>query len=405
MANDHLVQPPPILLQGNDNRKVDGSYRRLAAWLQKATAFRGARVGEARGPVQLHAVQQARGLAALAVVAYHLSITLSLPRYLGQELFVDFTRRGNLGVDFFFVLSGFIIAFVHGRDVGRPDRLRNYLMRRFVRLFPVYWVYVGIFCSLVAMGFGTAVVLPDTVGHWISTVFLIRLDNFEFPIAPAWTLVHELAFYLVFALFIIGRRVGMAAFPLWMLACLMVFEYPDEPGGSPWTTYFSPLNLNFLVGMLAFHGWTHGRPIVVKCAFAAGLTLLAAVYVLERGGMPYSLLQIAYAVAFGLMIAGAAALEAAGQWPSNARLLNLIGDASYSIYLTHLAFLGLLAKIMIRLSAHVPLPPELIYAVVFAGTVACGCLLHLFVERPLIEACRKRLADKPKPPLMTQKAG
>ncbi|WP_318011138.1 acyltransferase [Mesorhizobium sp. ES1-1] len=358
-----------------------------------------------RGQVQLQALQQGRGLAAMAVAAFHLSITLSLPRYLGQDVFVDFTRRGNLGVDFFFVLSGFIIAFAHSRDVGRPDRLGNYLVRRFIRLFPVYWVCLAVFCALVAMGVGTAVTLPDTVGHWISTVFLIRLDGFIFPIAPAWTLVHELAFYVVFALLIVEKRVGIAVFGLWMLACLLMHQYPDYDNFSAWTTYFSPLNLNFLVGMLAFYAWMHGKPIVVKLAFPIGLTLLATVYGLESRGISYNLLQIPYAVAFGMIITGAAALESAGQWPSNARLLNLIGDASYSIYLTHLAFLGLLAKIMIKLAGYVPLPPELVYAVVFAGTIACGCLLHLFVERPLIAACRKCLGGRPKPSFMTSKAG
>jgi peptidoglycan/LPS O-acetylase OafA/YrhL len=303
------------------------------------------------------------------------------------------------------VLSGFIIAFAHGRDIGRADRLRNYLARRFVRLFPFYWVCVAIFCSLVAVGFGTAAELPHTASQWFSTAFLIRFDDLAFPIAQAWTLVHELAFYLAFALFIVGGRVGIAVFALWMLACLIIFEYPSEPNVSPWATYFSPLNLNFFVGMLAFYVWTHGTPVIIKCAFAAGLALLAIVYVLERGGMPYSQLQIAYAVAFGLIIAGAAALESAGQWPSNAHLLNFIGDASYSIYLTHLAFLGLLAKGMIWLSGRVPLLPELIYAAVFVSTIACGCLLHLFVERPLIEACRKRVADESKPVLLARNVG
>jgi peptidoglycan/LPS O-acetylase OafA/YrhL len=79
-----------------------------------------------------------------------------------------------------------------------------------------------------------------------------------------------------------------------------------------------------------------------------------------------------------------------------ARLLNVIGDASYSIYLTHLAFLGLLAKITIRLSSYIGLPPELIYVIVFSGTVACGCILNKFVERPLIRACRTYLAGRPK---------
>jgi exopolysaccharide production protein ExoZ len=197
----------------------------------------------------------------------------------------------------------------------------------------------------------------------------------------------------------------MVVFALWMLACLLIREYPDYDDWTPWTTYFSPLNLNFLVGMLAFYSWIHGRPFLVKCAFPIGLAVLVAVYALESQGVSYSVLQLAYAAAFGMMIAGAAALESAGQWPSKARLLNLIGDASYSIYLTHLAFLGLLAKIMIRLSAHITLSPELIYITVFIGTVACGCILHLLVERPLIEMCRQHLAGKSRLPLAAQKAG
>lgn len=341
----------------------------------------------------------------MAVLAFHLTLTLSLPRYLGEKLFADFTQRGNLGVDFFFVLSGFIIAFAHGKDIGRPDRLRNYLTRRFIRLFPLYWLCVAIFGVLVAMGFGTTVTLPDTVVRWISTISLVRLDNLVFPIAPAWTLVHELAFYLVFAFLIVGRRFGLAVFAFWMLACLLLGEYPDYDHWTPWTTYLSPLNLNFLIGMLAFYAWAHGRPFLTKCAFPVGVALLVGVYLLDRGGTPYSQLQIAYAVAFGLIIAGAAALESEGQWPSRARLLNLIGDASYSIYLSHLAFLGLLAKIVIRLSAHMPLPAELIYFMVFIGTVACGCMLHLFIERPLIEVCRKQFAGKPRLPLATQRTG
>lgn len=358
---------------------------------------------------QLFSLQQGRGLAAMAVVAFHLTIMLALPRYLGHDLFADYTWRGNLGVDFFFVLSGFIIIFAHSGDIGRPERLRHYLTRRFVRLFPVYWLYVGLFCALVALGFGAASTLPDTPGGWFSTITLIRVERFGFPIAPAWTLVHELAFYLVFALLIVGRRLGMAVFGLWMAACLLLRPYSEYNEWTPWTTYLSPLNLNFLVGMLAFLIWTRGSSgrggRLVKGLFPAGLALLAALYALERGGTDYSRLQIAYAVSFGLVIAGAAALENAGQWPSRLPVLNLIGDASYSIYLTHIAFIGLLAKVVIKVSAYVPLSPEAIYLLVFAGTVACGCLLHLFVERPLIAACRKALSGRPRPALVVQKAG
>lgn len=59
-----------------------------------------------RSPKQLYSLQQGRGLAAMAVVLFHLSIMMGLPRYFGRPLFSDYTWRGNLGVDFFFVLSG-----------------------------------------------------------------------------------------------------------------------------------------------------------------------------------------------------------------------------------------------------------------------------------------------------------
>lgn len=85
------------------------------------------------------------------------------------------------------------------------------------------------------------------------------------------------------------------------------------------------------------------------------------------------------------------------------RLLNLIGDASYSIYLTHLAALGVIGRIVFKISDYVPAPPGAIYLLIFAGTVAGGCLAHLWVERPLIAAARKRMPGKQRS--ITQSAG
>ena len=58
-------------------------------------------------------IQLGRALVALAVAAFHLSITFSDPRYGGQAVLSEWTNRGNIGVDFFFVLSGFIILKAH----------------------------------------------------------------------------------------------------------------------------------------------------------------------------------------------------------------------------------------------------------------------------------------------------
>jgi exopolysaccharide production protein ExoZ len=346
-------------------------------------------------PVQLKTLQQGRGLASIAVAAFHLSILLALPRYLDNPVFHDFTKRGNLGVDFFFVLSGFIIAFAHEKDVGHPERLGNYLSKRFIRLFPIYWVYTAIFCALVALGFGGNSIVPQTLSDWASTIFLVRFNSFELPITPGWTLMHELAFYVVFAVLIVNRLAGLVVFTAWMVIGGIVFQYAEEGTRQPLTTYFSPLNFNFLIGMCAYYAWSRINSHVVEKCFYAGAALFAVVYYLESNGLDYRYTQIPYAISFGLLVTGAAAYERSGFPAARLRLLNLIGDASYTIYLTHLAFLGLYCKIFIKILGHGGgATPYIIYAGVLFMSVASSCVLYLLVERPLLTACRKWLTSR-----------
>ena len=68
----------------------------------------------------LRVLQAGRGLAAAGVAAFHLSMHMGVDRYGGVSVFTDFTRQGFRGVDFFFVLSGFIIFFAHFEDLGHP---------------------------------------------------------------------------------------------------------------------------------------------------------------------------------------------------------------------------------------------------------------------------------------------
>jgi peptidoglycan/LPS O-acetylase OafA/YrhL len=89
---------------------------------------------------KLSGVQTARGVAALTVVLYHATRALSLPQYLGYIPFGNSLGFGHAGVDFFFVLSGFIIMHAHTADIGRPERLYRYMWRRVTRIYPIYWV-------------------------------------------------------------------------------------------------------------------------------------------------------------------------------------------------------------------------------------------------------------------------
>ncbi|PZR43307.1 MAG: acyltransferase, partial [Stutzerimonas stutzeri] len=136
----------------------------------------------------LGTIQAGRGLAALAVVMFHLTIMMGDVRYGGDPVFRALTWRGDLGVDFFFVLSGFIMMFIHAGDIDRPGRWASFARARFVRLFPIYWLYTAAFCVLVALGFGRVVQLPTDAADWLSVVFLVRLTDVQPPLNVAWTL-------------------------------------------------------------------------------------------------------------------------------------------------------------------------------------------------------------------------
>jgi len=101
---------------------------------------------------QIHSLQVFRGLAALAVVAHHAGLSTeafvgTLPASVSSLL-----GFGLLGVDFFFVLSGFIIMFAHMGDDRTPATLKRYAFKRLTRIFPAYWpVGLGMIALYAAM--------------------------------------------------------------------------------------------------------------------------------------------------------------------------------------------------------------------------------------------------------------
>jgi peptidoglycan/LPS O-acetylase OafA/YrhL len=336
----------------------------------------------------LQSLQAARALAATAVAAFHLSIMMGEDRYGGREVFSEFTARGYLGVAFFFVLSGFIILFAHGADIGKPRALAGYVWRRFVRLFPIYWLYLAVFAVLVGLaGLGTAARLPSGWQEWLTAITLIRFSNDVFPFPVAWSLHHELLFYALFAILILHARAGWAAFGLLALACLSFLHYTGGSGATPLQTYTAASNLYFLMGMGACLLYRKQAPPVPCLALGLAISVVAGLAVHNEVRHAELLLVCG----FVLLVAGVVRLEEAGRFAVPAWLV-LIGDASYSLYLLHESVSGLLLKIAIKLQLDSALGPKLLYLAVIAGTVALCCLAYLLVEKPLLKLLRRRRA-------------
>jgi exopolysaccharide production protein ExoZ len=343
----------------------------------------------------LQSLQVARALAAGGVAAFHLSLMMGEDRYGGRAVFGEFTSRGNLGVDFFFVLSGFIILFAHAADIEKPGAWRDYLKRRIVRLYPVYWLYTGVFVALLAIIGGTDATAPTSAVDWLGTLTLVRFSAVMPPLPVTWSLFHEIAFYAMFLLLLINRTIGIAAFAVWALACAVFFHHLIDVTPTPWNAYTAACNLWFFFGMGACllywrlaSGWWPAIAGLAIVAFAATLN------------MDHKLWPLLLVTGFALAVAGIAKLEDAG-WFSCPRWLVYVGNASYSIYLTHESLAGVLLKATIKTGAFKWLGGEAAYLLVLPATIALGCLAYATVERPLLHrlsgGLRRRPAGNTKP--------
>ena len=322
---------------------------------------------------QLYSLQVFRGLAALAVVTHHAA--LSTAAFVGgipATLSVGFTF-GIFGVDFFFVLSGFIIMYAHFDDGHTANLAKRYAFKRLARIYPAYWPVGLAMIVLYALMPGLSASGGREISY-VSSVLLLPANGAP-ALSVAWTLVHELIFYGVFLLFYLSRRFLFGGLAVWALVIVLA-NHNAAPTG--WLRYpLSLLNLEFMLGVAA--AWLIKSQVVHgagRWLVAIGAAVSCLAFWLMATSGKAAVLHLLLALGLALLIMGFAVLEqvAPFKWPA---LLLVLGNASYSIYLIHNPFLS----ISQRLAGQVGLawPPAMLLGVVLSLFV--GWLYYLIVER------------------------
>jgi peptidoglycan/LPS O-acetylase OafA/YrhL len=328
-------------------------------------------------------VQALRGAAAIAVVLSHAA--RHVDKVLGTPLLIHIFQAGHAGVDLFFVISGFIILFVHRKDIGNPARLTHYIGRRFNRVMPLYWIALALTIAMTLAG-GHA--LPP-ISKLIWSTTLLPSAN-EPLLGIAWTLQYEVVFYAAFALLIVSRSAGLTIFIAWFF-CILVNSNSHALSSLP-PPLCGAYGFEFFMGMAA--AWLVTRHRIPGAPHIAllGLLMFVSALVLESVGVLDGFATTArfvYGPASLLLVAGTAGAESKGQLSVPAWLRSA-GEASYSIYLFQFVFIGLIWQAWLKagLARHQTAP--LCFLLLVTGVIAGGILVSHLIEHPLLRLTRRR---------------
>jgi len=348
--------------------------------------------GVAEKPKLFGTIEVGRGIAALMVVLYHLDVAFRSPKYWNQPIFDGLFSMGFSGVEFFFVLSGFIIAQVHFADIGRPERFQRYASRRFLRIYPVYWIVLAgmMLLLILPLGFGE----PPSIGIALQSIALIGPDSDATVLMVAWTLFQEIAFYTVFGLLILNVRFGLVIVAAWV--ALVLAEMAGFSIGVLPAYLASPLNLLFLFGLVACLASRSGGLPMPGLWTVVGIAGFVMVWADGLSGQMLS--KTPQALAFGLAAAvGLAAVTTLERRRPVAvpRLALAMGAASYSIYLVHAPLISFMAKVAAATGLRESVPPAVSFVVMFLVAVGASYAFHRVVEKPMLRIGAKLLATGP----------
>jgi exopolysaccharide production protein ExoZ len=357
---------------------------------------------------RLVAIEIGRGFAAIFVVLFHFNIIIF--SYFGAFpwLGVSF-YGGHAGVEYFFVLSGFIIYYIHSRDIGQSNRIIDFYKKRIIRIIPMYWLTISIMLTAFILHRSWGEEKSLDISKIVRDYFLIMRPG-PLILPPSWTLEREALFYIIFGLCILRRNVGVGVFLLWQALTLFFsfFSYCYDTHLNYGLWYFFGIhNFGFLVGVCCawiYLNWPDPSDWLRRLILAAGITLVFAVMFIEaHQSLDSAASQDAsrevagsacYTFSFGMIIY---ACVWSKQNYSNKlfSLLTLFGASSYVIYLMHEPIASLLLKILASNALRGYVEANFAYAMTVIAAIILSIIVHLFVEKPISRYLRKKFIPRP----------
>jgi exopolysaccharide production protein ExoZ len=324
-------------------------------------------------------VQISRAVAILFVLIGHVNTEFyALNGYDWFDL-GEWERTG--GVDFFFIVTGFMIYYLYHKHIGNPIKAREFLLKRAIRILPLYWIFTLVLGII-------AYFVPVLGEHYSGTDIvksLFFLVN-EPVLGSAWSLKHILFFYILFAALIYLPRFIKPIIIVWIIATILfelkILQFHDS-------FLFSFSSLEVLMGSVVAYAILHYNIRFSSLWLTLGWLGFLMVW-MNNIYSHYAIHAPLFYCLFSMLI-----MLGIAEKDKNPRkvpkLLSFLGDASYSIYIAHGPLLMLYITILESTRTILPMNHSVMMILVILLTTGSCCMVYLYIEKPITSALRQRL--------------
>jgi len=337
-----------------------------------------------------------RGIAAIVVLLTHTYLYIysvqsgSLTEIMEDGFFHQYRYIGAIGVDIFFVISGFIMYRISD---STKHNLTSYsfLKSRFMRIFPIYWVVLAVYI-LMALSIDKSFLISDILkSAFLYPVFID--SDIDMVLGVAWTLSYEILFYFIIAFLIAINKITILSI---FISLALVFVLSNLfLSGDAKLFFGNTILFEFFLG--AFVYWLNKnfnynfKVILILCT----LFIFTFIFSIENYNgfhLKFDELRFLYlGIPSFLIILSAVQLDKKNSITSKrAKLYSYLGDISYPLYLIHFSIIiPVLGKVFSYIGLWAILPVNISFSLIVAAVIISSILFRHLIEAPLMRSLKR----------------
>lgn len=341
-------------------------------------------------------IQSLRGIAVLFVVFFHLYIVEK--KYSGFDtLLPDFLQFGMFGVDLFFVISGFVMVTITRGKFQTPRQSFIFLYHRAARIYPLYWVYTIL--ALIVFLLQPAWVNSSQGNQVNILASFLLLPSDKLPLVQVgWTLIHEIYFYLVYFLIFLFLPERFLIYAIMGWGASVILLNLSAASNNPfYHLAFHPLTIEFLGGcLLAMIYHKHEKSKVGGGSQLAWIAVAALLVSVAGHVQVHAISGVPPAGWWRVLLYGLPSLiivycltnAERGGFVFHSSIFQ-VGNASYSIYLSHLFTINVVGRIWKMFSVERLFDNLIAISTALILVLLVGFMSYRLVETPLLKLSRK----------------